>query len=96
MSNLQVVVHGPVLLAVGGAGMGASSSVQALKDLYVSADGGLSWRTNRIYTMPADIAKNTTHFAMGADKDNHIWLVCAGTGKVWRVRKNSVGWATNK
>ena len=96
MSNLQVVVHGPVLLAVGGAGMGASSSVQALKDVYVSADGGLSWRTNRIYTMPADIAKNTTHFAMGADKDNHIWLVCAGTGKVWRVRKNSVGWATNK
>ena len=96
MSNLQVVTHGPVLLAVGGAGMGASSSVQALKDVYVSADGGLSWRTNRIYTMPADIAKNTTHFAMGADKDNHIWLVCAGTGKVWRVRKNSVGWATNK
>ncbi|MFC2265802.1 MAG: hypothetical protein ACFNM7_11395, partial [Prevotella conceptionensis] len=46
--------------------------------------------------MPADIAKNTTHFAMGTDKDNHIWLVCAGTGKVWRVRKNSVGWATNK
>ena len=76
--------------------MGASSSVQALKDVYVSADGGLSWRTNRIYTMPADIAKNTTHFAMGADKDNHIWLVCAGTGKVWRVRKNSVGWETNK
>ena len=96
MSNLQVVVHGPVLLAVGGAGMGASSSVQALKDVYVSADGGLSWRTNRIYTMPTDIAKNTTHFAMGTDKDNHIWLVCAGTGKVWRVRKNSVGWATNK
>ena len=96
MSNLQVVTHGPVLLAVGGAGMGASSSVQALKDVYVSADGGLSWRTNRIYTMPADIAKNTTHFAMGADKDNHVWLVCAGTGKVWRVRKNSVGWATNK
>jgi len=96
MSNLQVVVHGPVLLAVGGAGMGASSSVQALKDVYVSVDGGLSWRTNRIYTMPTDIAKNTTHFAMGADKDNHIWLVCAGTGKVWRVRKNSVGWATNK
>ena len=96
MSNLQVVVHGPVLLAVGGAGMGASSSVQALKNVYVSADGGLSWRTNRIYTMPTDIAKNTTQFAMGADKDNHIWLVCAGTGKVWRVRKNSVGWATNK
>ena len=96
MSNLQVVTHGPVLLAVGGAGMGASSSVQALKDVYVSADGGLSWRTNRIYTMPTDVAKNTTHFAMGADKDNHIWLVCAGTGKVWRVRKNSVGWATNK
>ena len=95
MSNLQVVVHGPVLLAVGGAGMGASSSVQALKDVYVSADGGLSWRTNRIYTMPTDVAKNTTHFAMGTDKDNHIWLVCAGTGKVWRVRKNSVGWATN-
>ena len=96
MSNLQVVAHGPVLLAVGGAGMGASSSVQALKDVYVSADGGLSWRTNRIYTMPTDIAKNTTHFAMGTDKDNHIWLVCAGTGKVWRVRKNSVGWETNK
>ena len=96
MSNLQVVVHGPVLLAVGGAGMGASSSVQALKNVYVSADGGLSWRTNRIYTMPTDVAKNTTHFAMGADKDNHVWLVCAGTGKVWRVRKNSVGWATNK
>ena len=96
MSNLQVVVHGPVLLAVGGAGMGASSSVQTLKNVYVSADGGLSWRTNRIYTMPTDVVKNTTQFAMGADKDNHIWLVCAGTGKVWRVRKNSVGWETNK
>ena len=95
MSNLQVVAHGPVLLAVGGAGMGASSSEQALKNVYVSADGGLSWNTNRIYTMPTDIATGTTHFAMGADKDNHIWLVCAGTGKVWRVRKNSVGWTNN-
>ena len=95
MSNLQVVAHGPVLLAVGGAGMGASSSEQALKNVYVSADGGLSWHTNRIYTMPTDIATGTTHFAMGADKDNHIWLVCAGTGKVWRVRKNSVGWTNN-
>ena len=95
MSNLQVAAHGPVLLAVGGAGMGASSSEQALKNVYVSADGGLSWNTNRIYTMPTDIATGTTHFAMGADKDNHIWLVRAGTGKVWRVRKNSVGWTNN-
>ena len=95
MANLQVVRHGAVLLAVGGAGMGASSNVQALKNIYVSQDGGLSWKLNRIYSLPQNAENNVTTFALGTDTDNYLWLVCAGSGKVWRVRKNSVGW-TNK
>jgi hypothetical protein len=27
-----------------------------------------------------------------SDKDNFIWLICSGTGEVWRGRLNRLGW----
>ena len=35
---------------------------------------------------------SATAFAAATDADGHIWIVCAGTGQVWRGRLNSMGW----
>ena len=29
---------------------------------------------------------------MATDDDNFIWVVCGGTGQVWRGRLNRMGW----
>ena len=26
------------------------------------------------------------------DDDNYLWLICEGTGQVWRGRVNKLGW----
>lgn len=61
----------------------------AAQPFYVSRDNGRTWAKGGI-SHPAwgDVS------ALGAavDGDNHIWVVCGGTGEVWRGRVNRLGW----
>ena len=52
--------------------------------VYTSADGARAWKKVKVPTMvPAQTGKPTEIF-MTPDDDNHIWLVCSGTGMLWK------------
>ena len=59
-------------------------------DFYTSRDNGRTWKLTGVQC-PKDKARPTAVSAF-ADKDNFIWLICSGTGEVWRGRLNRLGW----
>lgn len=58
--------------------------------LYMSHDGGRTWKDDDI---PRPEAAPPVTMAVTTDDDNYIWMICAGTGEVWRGRLNRLGWA---
>ena len=53
-------------------------------NVYTSTDGARAWKKVKVPTMvPAQTGKPTEIF-MTPDDDNHIWLVCSGTGMLWK------------
>lgn len=56
---------------------------------YVSRDNGRTWRTD-VLTHPA--LTGVTSLAVTTDASNYIWLICGGTGVVYKGRINRLGW----
>jgi hypothetical protein len=52
------------------------------RNVYVSRDQGITWKTTSAYTLPKNIGTfNLTAFA---DDYGYLWLVGNDTGEVWR------------
>ncbi len=65
---------------------------KTLAPFYMSQDNGRTWQP---YTIAApSIATGTTLSALSVavDKDQYIWVVCSGPGKVFKGRINRLGW----
>ena len=88
------VLKQPSLLSYDGAAVliGLTSEGNA-SPLYQSADLGRTW-VSTTYTTPS-IARPTCISAT-VDADHHLWVVCGGTGEVWRGRINRLAWEKNK
>ncbi len=53
-------------------------------NVYSSADGARSWQIVKVPTVvPAGMGK-PDETSIAADGDNNIWLVCSGTGMLWK------------
>lgn len=92
LSDLSVTVYGDALLALGGSGLGTSTA-EAFSHFYVSEDYGLTWYADDMYYLPEGFSNGGKDvFAMVSDSDNYLWIVCGGTGEVWRGRLNRLGW----
>lgn len=59
-------------------------------DFYTSRDNGRTWKLTG-FQCPKGMARPTAVSAF-SDKENFIWLICSGTGEVWRGRLNRLGW----
>ena len=95
LENIQIVRYDGVLLAFGGKGLN-DTTIGALRNIYKSRDNGITWQKESKYSMPptdgnATFNSAATSFSAVAD-DNYIWIVCAGTGEVWRGQLNRVAW----
>ena len=94
LENIQLVRYDDVLLAFGGMGLNGTPT-DALRTIYISRDNGITWK-EATYSMPptdgnATFNSAATSFSATAD-GNYIWIVCAGTGEVWRGQLNRVAW----
>ena len=91
LNNIQTVGYDNCILAVGGESLGGAQH-GAFDQFYRSADGGITWRKDSVVTVPDGIKVSPGSFAITVDKNSYIWLVCGGSGQVWRGRTNRLGW----
>ena len=91
LAGMSMTAYGEVLLAVGGKGI-APCRTAAYDRIYTSAHGGITWKDDVSYQMPGGIDKSAAAMALVTDGERHLWIVCAGTGQVWRGRLNKLGW----
>ena len=62
---------------------------------YLSSDGGRTWIPQKSpYLHPNAIKAD--NFSWVVDEDNYLWLICGGTGTVWRGRINRLGFKENQ
>ena len=92
MSNMAVVYYGDGLLAMGGAGVGDGNNEEAFEVMYSSTDLGLSWQEEDYFAFPDDFDKTATCVGAAVDDDNYLWIVCGGTGQIWRGKLNKYAW----
>lgn len=95
LENIQILWYDDVLLAFGGKGLN-DTTIEPLKNIYKSRDNGITWKQEASYTMPptdgnATFNSAATSFSATVNKGT-IWIVCAGTGEVWRGQLNRVAW----
>ncbi len=77
--------------AVCGDGKKGSDAV-AFDRIYHSGDDGITWRNDSVMCIPEGLSSSHTSFAFVADNVDSVWLICGGTGQVWKGRINRVAW----
>ncbi len=86
LKALNLVEYNHVLLALGGSSLNGKH--QALDNLYVSNDNGISWETNATYTLPESLKNTSELITAVADNEYNLWIF-AGS-KIWKGRLNKL------
>lgn len=89
LKDLNVFSYGEHILALGMEGLGGCTS-SAFSQVYDSRDGGITWKRNASFALPSSFDRSATSFAVTVDKSNFIWIICGGTGQIWRGRLNGM------
>lgn len=84
------VLGSPSLATYDGASLLAGLDGEGSVGLYLSRDNGRTWKTGEIES-PEGTGRPTS-LSLCVDSDHFIWIVCGGTGDVWRGRLNRLGW----
>ena len=91
-NNWQIVNYDATnIKALCGSGIG-KSSVKALDNVFHSGDDGITWLKDSIMYVPEALQGATAPFATTVDNNNSVWVVCGGTGNVWKTRINRLVW----
>lgn len=95
LKNLQVIYYDNELFAFGG--QSYQGDIEALSAFWCSRDNGITWKEDESFSMPpsdemSEFDQSATSFSVVVGKEKEIWIVCAGTGEVWRGHLNRVAW----
>lgn len=77
------------LMNYDGGSLLVGSTADGRPAIYQSSDNGRTWNPEAIL-LPA--ALTGTSVAATTDGDHYVWLICSGSGDVWRGRINRLGW----
>lgn len=91
LTSLSATGYGDYILAIGSLDKGSSYEC-----IYSSNDHGITWKKNKLVKMPKDFTTSgrIADFSASivADSSNMIWIICGGTGNIWRGRLNKMTW----
>ena len=93
LKGLKVIPYAKGLYAMGGEPL--NGTINPFQQIYFSKDGGITWLKDKRFIFPYKFMSNNS-FAMAVDDADNIWLICGGSGQVWRGRLNGLGWETPK
>lgn len=82
LDGLTVLPYNGYMLAFG-------KSDNTLTAVYLSMDGGITWKKTTDYTLPDTTTGGA--FTAAVDSSHYIWLVTKN-GQLWRGRLNDLGW----
>ncbi len=86
--NTQLVKYDSRVFA-----MGIENDTLSL--FHLSNDGGRTWiPQSSTYIHPSSIT--ASNFSWVVDEDKYLWIICGGTGEVWRGRINRLGFKQNQ
>ncbi|MBQ1816417.1 MAG: hypothetical protein II122_02645 [Bacteroidaceae bacterium] len=86
--NVQILAYDSKMFAMGTEG-------DTLSLFYVSTDMGRTWRPQRnSYQHPHAI--KASNFSWAIDDEKYIWIICGGSGEIWRGRINRLGFQPNQ
>lgn len=91
MKGMAVSPYDEYIIGLGGKSEG-DVSIEPYSKMYVSRDGGLTWKYDSRFALPVGLNTDATSVGMAIDKDNYIWMVFSGTGQIYCGRLNSMGW----
>lgn len=91
LKHLTIVPYNGAMLLIGGKGTGKCTQ-DALSGMVCSYDQGLTWKTDKILSLPKELSSNESSFAMIADKNNFLWIIAGNTGQVWRGTFTQMQW----
>ncbi len=90
--NWQIVNYNENnIKALSGNGIGDCKAV-GLDRIFQSGDDGITWLNDSVMVLPEELSSSRTTFAFVADKVNSVWIICGGTGQIWKGRINRVAW----
>lgn len=93
LEGMQTALYDGGLIAIGGDGIDKKGETHdAFDAFYSSGDLGITWIVDTIVSFPDDFECDESVFALTTDSDNFLWVVCGGSGQVWRGRTNRLGW----
>lgn len=91
LTNLQTIKYGDAIMAFGGSGIGQSTET-AFEKFYMSYDKGITWQNDTLMSLPIGFKCAAASFALVADNNSCVWLICGGSGQVWKGHINEVAW----
>lgn len=91
--NLNAIRYDRSIIALG---YSRQQGSKVFTPFYTSKDAGITWRNDSTITMPEGFDCSAQTFTMTVDNDYHIWIICGGSGQVWRGRLNKLGWANKE
>lgn len=85
MTSTTLVPYDDKVLAFG---LSATGELES----YISSDGGRTWKDEASgYTFP--VVSDPTDISAVSDAEGFLWIVCSGSGEVWRGRLNRMSWS---
>lgn len=85
MTSTTLVPYDDKVLAFG---LSATGELES----YISSDGGRTWKDEASgYTFP--VVSDPTDISAVSDAEGFLWVVCSGSGEVWRGRLNRMSWS---
>ena len=92
LENLTATPYDGGIVALGGKGIG-ECTLLPYAGFYKTVDFGFAWTKSTEVVLPNGFESSPNAFTLFSDNDNYLWIVCGGTGAVWRGRLNRLGWA---
>ena len=91
MKGMAVSPYGEYIIGLGGKSEG-DPIIKPYSKMYVSHDGGLTWKYDSRFALPVGLDTDATSVGMAIDKNNYIWMIFSGSGQIYYGRLNSMGW----
>lgn len=93
--NVRSAVYDGEVVVLAGDGLCGSQYV-GLEGFLATRDGGLTFKPCTKLALPDGFECPDKVFALAADAENHLWIICAQSGEVWKGRINRLGWTVRQ